>query len=140
MTKTEKQERQEEAIAQLRKMLPPGSTVWTELAHVSRSGMLRLIRVHAIADGKAIANITAQVAWATGDKLRDDSGRWTIPIGGCGFDAGFEVVYGLGRALYRDEFTCAGERCPSNDHSNGDRDHSPHKHSDPGYALYHKWL
>jgi len=35
-----------------------------------------------------------------------------------------------------------GERgCASNDHSNGDREYVVGKiHSDPGYALKHRWL
>lgn len=31
-------------------------------------------------------------------------------------------------------------RCGSNDHSNGDRDYSPHHHSSGGYALRQEWL
>jgi hypothetical protein len=33
-----------------------------------------------------------------------------------------------------------GLRCPSNDHSNGDRDYSPHHHGSGGYAVSHRWL
>lgn len=39
---------------------------------------------------------------------------------------GFHVVYGLARTLWPDGYGCIGEHCPSNDHSNGDRDYTPH--------------
>lgn len=59
---------------------------------------------------------------------------------GCGMDVGFSLVYNLGWVLFPNGFECVGERCPSNDHSNGDRDYSPHHHSDGGYALRQRWL
>jgi hypothetical protein len=128
MTKEQKA-RQAEAIEQLRAVLPIGSKVYTELAHVSRSGMLRKVRVH-IATPDGIRNITAQAAAAIGGKLSDYSGRWTIPVGGCGFDAGFEVVYRLGHALYPKGFDFEGYG------RNGSTGHD----DDGGYALKHSWL
>jgi hypothetical protein len=59
---------------------------------------------------------------------------------GAGMDMGFGLVYTLSRSLYPNGFECIGERCPSNDHSNGDRDYTPHTHSDGGYALQQAWL
>jgi hypothetical protein len=81
-------------------------------------------------------------------------------------DMGFHLVYTLSYALYPQGFGCVGERCPSNDHSNGDRDYTPHGcydengaledrepgpgelrdgcrrhwHRDGGYALTQRWL
>jgi hypothetical protein len=54
----------------------------------------------------------------------------------------------LSYALYPKGFTCLGDggehrrqRCPANDHSNGDRDYSPHQHPQAGgYALRQEWL
>jgi hypothetical protein len=43
---------------------------------------------------------------------------------------GFALVYALGRKLYPDGFDCAGERCPSNDHSN--RVEATHHKDAPG--------
>ena len=85
------------------------------------------------------------VAQAIGAKLGKRDG---IIMGGCGMDMGFSLVYNLSSALFPDGFECIGKgddrgafsRCPSNDHTNGDRDYSPHKHSDGGYALRHRWL
>lgn len=130
MTKAQQAE-QADAIKQLREILPIGATVYTELAHVSRSGMLRKIRVHIAHPGYEIRNITALAAKALGDKLSDDSGRWTIPVGGCGFDAGFEVVYRLGHKLYPEGFAVKGVG------RNGDT--SGHD-DDGGYALKQRWL
>src|SRR5712692_6873174 len=63
-----------------------------------------------------------------------------IKVSGAGMDMGFHLVYSLSYDLYPDGFECIGERCPSNDHSNGDRDYSPHHHKDGGYALLQRWI
>lgn len=131
MTKREQAERQE-AIDMLRKMIQPGDRVYTSIVHVSRSGMSRDVRVFVADEHKQIASITGLVGRAIGARIRRG---WTdaIAVGGCGFDAGFQVVYELSRALHPGGFGCAGDggedhgkRCPSNDHSNGDRDYRPH--------------
>jgi hypothetical protein len=72
--------------------------------------------------------------------MRYDREREGVKIGGCGMDMGFALVYDLSRVLFQDSFDCIGEGCPANDHRNGDRDYTPHEHSDGGYALRHKWL
>lgn len=75
-------------------------------------------------------------------------------------DMGFWAVYQLSYGLFKGGFGCIGEGCPSNDHSNGDRDYTPHMseadrmgadgelcnchkdhmHNDGGYALKQRWL
>ncbi len=55
-----------------------------------------------------------------------DDKREAIRVGGAGMDMGFHIVYSLSSALFRDGFGCIGERCRSNDHTNGDRDYTPH--------------
>lgn len=131
-----------EAIAKLRGMLQPGDTVYTILNSVSRSGMNRRISL-CVGSGKDVNNITWLVAHALGEPIKQrgqyvqDAG---ISVSGCGMDMGFELVYRLSSKLYSEGFECAGVRCPSNDHSNGDRNREPHHHSDGGYALKHKWL
>lgn len=127
----------EDARARLRDLCPPGTTVYTVLRHVSKSGMSRDIAVYVMADGEP-RWITWSVAQATG--LGWNDAREAIRIGGAGMDMGFALVYDLSSVLYRDGFTCAGDRCPSNDHSNGDRDHEPHHHTSGGYALRQRWL
>lgn len=159
MTKKEQSE-QEEARATLREMFPPGSTVHTVLRHVSRSGMSRSISVLHSDDRGNISDVSWAVARATGNKFDRDRGG--VKVGGCGMGMGFAVVYDLSWSLYRDGFGCIGDKCPSDDHSNGDRDHTPHGHrgtrydatacfngdksslehwhSKGGYALRHCWV
>ncbi len=126
-----------EAIERLRGMLKPGDTVFTILRHVSRSGMSRSISVVVMQDGKPfdVSWAVARAGLGTFDRKNDG-----VKVGGCGMDMGFHLAYNLAWVLYGDDFQCVGEGCPSNDHSNGDRDYTPHKHSDGGYALNHRWL
>ena len=119
------------AAARLREILRPGDTVHTVVRHVSRSGMSRTITFHVVADN-GIRDITLLAGKALGLRVADDGG---LKIAGCGMDTAFATVYDLSSVLFRDGFVCTGDRCPSNDHSNGDRDRTPHVHSDPGYAL-----
>lgn len=131
------------AISALQEMLKPGATVYTNLRKVSASGMTRHISVHIATEG-AIEDITWLVGRAIGEKRDLDTGG--LKISGCGMDMGFQIVYSLSAVLYREGFECIGDgegyatRCPSNDHSNGDRDFTPHHHNDGGYALRHRWL
>lgn len=159
MTKAQKAE-QEAAREDLRKELPPGSTVYTVLRHCSRSGMYRAIDVYAIRDNEP-RRLTFSVAKATG--YRYDRKHEALGIGGCGMDMGFAIVSELSYHLYPNGFPCSGEHCPSNDHSNGHhgRDHdgdtfqrcvrsvegcthpdhkAPGWHSSGHYALAHRWL
>lgn len=128
MTKADRAE-QARHVAMLRDMLPPGATVYTRIEHVSRSGMSRDVRVYAVRDG-GIESITGLVASALDMPRRDARGDWVLRVGGCGFDAGFSVVYDLASTLYPNGFGCIGRVgdtwCPSNDHANGDRDYTPH--------------
>ena len=138
-----RQTQRDDAIKQLREMLPPGSTVRTILRHVARSGMTRWI--------SPVVN-DRDISWPVARALDEPygivpAGHEGIKIGGCGMDMGSQLVYSLSRTLYPDGFECLGERqgpgwslCPSNDHSNGDRDYTPHNHEDGGYALNHRWL
>lgn len=123
---------EQEALAKLRAMLPPGTTVYTVLRHVSQSGMTRAISPIVVIDGKP-----ADISWLlakVGFKFNQRYGG--ITVRGAGMDMGFHLVYTLShlvytlsRKLYPDGFECFGEPgCPE-----------PH-HSDGGYALYQRWL
>lgn len=146
----------ENAKAQLRKIFPPSSTVYTILKHVSSSGMSRRIDViaHTETGPRKVSHLVADAA---GFKTAKDG---SLVVGGCGMDMGFHVAYSLSSALYRGGFGCIGKGCCSNDHSNGDRNYTPHydgtprtadevgkdlkahrhHHNDGGYALRHSWL
>jgi len=147
-------QRRTDAVEYLRGLLKPGDTLWTKVEHVSRSGMSRSISCYVIRDNDP-QNVSAWVAYAIGATV--DRDRLAVKVSGCGMDMGFHVVYNAARALFPDGHGCIGERCPSNDHSNGDRDYTPHGngmtlhlrevrigadhwHTDGGYALRHRWL
>ena len=133
----------EKALAELRELLPPGATVHTSLNHVSRSGMTRSISPIIVSDGEPrdISYLIVRAGIA-----RFDERHGGVKMHGAGMDMGFALVYNLSATLYRDGFECIGEgdgwprACPSNDHSNGDRDYTPHLHESGGYALRHRWL
>lgn len=116
MTASDRDER-ESAINDLRKMLPPGSTVYTVLRQVSRSGMSRRIDVYAMdPHGDEPRYLTGLVSQATGFSFpRKGDG---LRVGGCGMDMGFHVVYELSHVLYADGYACLGSNCPAPAHVN----------------------
>ena len=128
---------QEKAREDLRQYLKPGDTVYTVLRHCSRSGMSRTVDVFIFRDNSPL-RMSWQVAKAIG--FTYDRKHEGVKVGGCGMDVGFEVVYNLSHALFSEGFTCIGDHCPSNDHSNGDRNYTPHVHKSGGYALKHRWM
>jgi hypothetical protein len=133
MTKAQKAGQAKEAIETLREILPPGSTVHVYCTHVSRSGMSRNIvplAIYVDDDGQPqTRHIGYLVSKAIDARANGDQG---VKMGGCGMDMGFGLVHSLSYMLHPEGFGCTGERCPSNDHSNGDRDRTPHdaSHSD----------
>jgi hypothetical protein len=125
---------QKDAREQLRAMFPPGSTATTLLRHVSASGMTRWI---------SVVHNDEDVTWLVARALGTSTDRkyGGIKRQGCGMDMGFDLIYAMSRSLYAGGFTCIGDRCPANDHSNGDRDYTPHGHPTAGgYAVRHRWL
>lgn len=119
--KARKEREREEAIADLRKSLPVGTTVYTSLTHVSSSGQSRGVKV-ILAGKDGATDISWQVARACEMSLHPKGG---VKVGGSGMDMGFHVVYTLSRTLYPKGHKCNGngsisraKRCPSNDHSN----------------------
>lgn len=121
MATATKQERTE-ALERLRALISPGDTIYTQIKHVSRSGMMRIVQVYVFKDNEP-RYLGFNVAEACGYPY--DRNHEGIKVGGCGFDAGFDVVYHLGSYLFPEGFGCIGEHCPSNNHSNGDRDYTP---------------
>ena len=131
-----------EALDRLREWIKPGDTVYCILRHRSSSGMSRRISF-AISRCGEISQVDWLIARALDYRIHQDGG---LKVSGCGMDMGFHVVYNLSRTMFPDGFPCIGRPddrsrfCPSNDHSNGDRDYTPHNHSDGGYALRSAWL
>lgn len=151
-----------EHLETLRGILKPGDTVHTVLRHVSSSGMSRRIDLYKVEHdgpryGTDLRFLTGYAAAVLGYRWDDRNGKHGLVVGGCGMDMGFHVVYSLARVLFPDGYGCIGKGCPSNDHSNGDRDWTPHGngmtphlravligadhwHRDGGYALRQRWI
>lgn len=103
----------EETKEKLRKWFPRGSTVYTVLRRVSKSGMSRKIAVLClIVEGDKIIDLHPN--YAVGKVLGwrvEQKGDDGIIVSGCGMDMGFHLAYSLSQVLYGD-----------------------------GYALKHRWL
>jgi hypothetical protein len=111
-----------QAIDRLRKDfgVKAGSTIYTTVKHVSRSGMSRTIACYVSHKGN-IHDVSALVATAIG--ARFDRDRGGVIMTGCGMDMTFATVYNLSRSMWPNGHKCNGiesgkHRCPSNDHSN----------------------
>ena len=96
MKKPTKEEK-DQALKTLRKYCKPGTTVYTILRHVSKSGMSRCIDLYVYRNNEPI-RLSHYAATVLGEAL---DRRWEgIRISGCGMDMGFELVYQLSRALH----------------------------------------
>lgn len=135
-------QKKQEALDTLKSFnLTPGEVIYTKLCHVSRSGMYRVIDLYIIRD-----NVPLRISYSVGTLLEGyDRKHEGAKASGCGMDMGFHLVHNLGYTLFPDGFECTGRdshpnRCPSNDHSNGDRNYAHHHHQEGGYAFIQKWL
>jgi len=94
-------------IEVLQKAFPKGSTAFTNVVHVSRSGMYRHISVHKphIENGEAVRmqNYSAYIARVLGRSFN------AVGVGGCGMDMGFELIYNLSAKLYGDGYAIKQE-------------------------------
>jgi hypothetical protein len=148
VTKAQQTEKAE-ALAKLRDILKPGDTVSLILRSVSRSGMSRWMSpLLILPDGG-----TFYLGYLASKALRLRVSDQAVRMDGVGMDMGFALVYELSHAMWPTGYGCTGEGCRSNDHSNGDRDYTPHAvgtrrredervhwHREGGYALRHRWL
>lgn len=88
-----------ESIKRLRKICPPGTTVYTVLRHVSRSGMMREISLYVIRKGE-LRSITWDAARALKNPINRGHSFWALRVSGAGMDMGFHVVNSLSYALH----------------------------------------
>lgn len=90
---------------------PKGTTLYTILRRVSRSGMTRIIDVILLKDNQPLKIVVRECEeCAETSQSASRQGGW-YKVGGCGSDAGFDLVYNLGCLIHND-----------------------------GYYFYHKWL
>jgi virulence-associated protein VapD len=101
MTKKElKAQEIEQTMQDLRNLLEKaGHTVYTQVLHVSQSGMTRAIACYVAVDNEII-NIDWYIRKLDMFSSHNKGG---LKVGGCGMDMGFHVVYSLSCKLYRNE-------------------------------------
>ena len=107
-----------QVLADIKKKVKPGQTIYCTLRSVSASGMQRRISLHTIHKGELIP-LDHAVSVLTGRTLSDKGG---IVCNGCGMDMGFDLVYSLSYSIW----------------PKGTRNSQPDK--DGGYALRHSWI
>ncbi len=108
--------RQKYCIRELKKLIKPGSTVYTILRNVSRDGMSRQIDTVIVRKGK-IQNITQLVGDATYTRIGKHG---SLVVGGYGMDMGFAVTYDLGCFMWpKGTRKAHGRRNGSPDHGGG---------------------
>lgn len=98
-SKTEKQE----AIKRLQELLPVGTTVYTILQHVSKSGMSRSITSVIPVKDDATGELRIQQIDYLVKKVLDlpfDNRNGGLKISGCGMDMGYAIVHQLGCVMY----------------------------------------
>ena len=96
--------KQEEAIKELKEIIKPNDTLWTQLHHVSKSGMTRYIGVRLLKEDYPYDYtylVSKALGWKTSDKYNGIKG---VKIGGCGMDMGFHLINSLSYALYNDGY------------------------------------
>jgi len=86
----------------LLKLLDQNKTVYCTLRHVSKSGMMRVIDLHAIYDNELyrISGYAARLINSPYNAKYEG-----IKISGCGMDMGFALVYDLSLVLYENGYT-----------------------------------
>lgn len=124
------------ALGYLYKILRPGMTIYTYPTYQGK-GMSSSIKPFIVSKERPV-DLSSYIA-ALG-RFSFDRKNGGLKVGGYGTDKGFEIVYDLGHCLFLTGYECHGTNCGSNDHSNGDRDYTPHHHKDGGYAFKHEWL
>lgn len=94
-------------------------TVYTQVTHVSRSGMSRSIKFYIMRD-----NQPCELSWLMSKAGMGsiDQSNGGLRVGGCGMDMGFHMVYNMGWKLF-----------------NGTARHKRSRR-DAGYILNQKWL
>lgn len=125
-----RREEMAEAMKSLREVLADIDVIYTDVVHVSASGMFRCIRPFIITEERRPWDLTYLVARAGIGKASERHGG--IEMGGTGMDMGFALVYEIGRAVHADgaPWRCRGARCGSNEHVNSPR-------TEPGPDVWH---
>jgi hypothetical protein len=100
----------QEAIERLRAVMPKGSTVYTILRHVSRSGMMR--HISALTVNSTDSKDGGEPDIRQWDRLVSEALGWPltprcqvgIKVSGVGMDMGFHLVYSLAQVIHGDGY------------------------------------
>ena len=84
----------DEVIEYLKSSLKDGDIIYTNVQHVSQSGMTRDIKIIKINENRPL-NFNYYVSKALGYRIKNNG----IRISGCGMDMGFALIYDLSRTL-----------------------------------------
>lgn len=87
-----------EPLDRLKKMIKQNDTIWTDICHVSRSGMKRIVRVFVVTDDYRIQRVGYYVSQVT--VLNYDADKMGVIVKGCNFGAESKVVEDLSYALF----------------------------------------
>jgi hypothetical protein len=101
-----KEQEKQEAIQRLQEVFKKGDTLFTQLEHVSRSGMMRHIKVRQLKNDRPL-DWTYLISKALDWKISDKT--YGIKVGGCGMDMGFHLIYTLSRELFNDGYAIKQE-------------------------------
>lgn len=93
---------QAEARDRLATILPKGSTLYSILRSVSRSGMSRQFSFYAIANNQPVF-LTYSIAVLLGYPVTK-SGPLTARVDGCGMDMAFHTAHRLSRVLHQEDY------------------------------------
>tara|TARA_R110000803_G_scaffold87722_1_gene154632 strand:- start:506 stop:835 length:330 start_codon:yes stop_codon:yes gene_type:complete len=102
--KAKKEIDRNEAISKLKEVLKKGDTLFTNVTHVSKSGMTRNIRVMKINNNRPV-HLNKIISVAMDWPIKDNA----IRVGGCGMDMGFHLVYTLGSILFNNGYSLKQE-------------------------------
>jgi hypothetical protein len=154
-----KDREKEEARGELRKLCPPGSTIYTILRHVSRSGMSRAISLYSIRENEPVY-LAGYAAKALGYSMHR-SYDGALRVDGCGMDMGFHLVHSLSYAVHGwpervERPRPIGEEMSAEEVSTFERDEQlametwltrigvagsePRRRIRPGYTFKHRWI
>lgn len=85
------------AIDRLRYFFKPGSTAYTNLAHVTRSGLTRSVKVFAVKNGQ-IVDVSDYVATALDKPLDRINGG--VKMGRTGTDMGYTLIQQMSATIH----------------------------------------
>lgn len=93
--------RRDEAIEELRELLPRDTEVLLVLEHVSSTGMTRHIKPYVTTPTgmRHLSGLIEEAGFGKRFKKRDG-----IAVGGCGMDMGFHLVYTVSHYLWGDGY------------------------------------